>query len=85
MDVKELGLKEALSMYSIEQIEQIREGLDAGLDVSVYADSTIPYEVMREIRKGLLRGINLIDYYRKGFNFKQLEQIRLGLCSGDRC
>lgn len=50
--------------YDWLQIEEIRKGLEAGLDVSVYASPEVSYQKMREFREGMLEGLDLRAYMK---------------------
>lgn len=68
--------------YSTDQLAEIREGLEHGVDVSVYADKEYFAIQMRQIRLGLEKGIDVSLYASKSFDWFQMEEIRLGLESG---
>lgn len=44
------------------QLEEIRLGLEDGVDISIYAKPELGFETMRQLRKGLKAGINLSSY-----------------------
>ena len=67
---------------SFEQMGQIRLGLEAGIDVSKYANPKLSDKQMEEIRWGLESGIDVSAYADPKFNDEQMEQIRLGLEAG---
>ena len=67
---------------SFEQMEQIRLGLEAGIDVSKYANSKLSDKQMEEIRWGLEDGLDVSKYADPKFNWEQMEEIRKGLESG---
>ena len=50
-------------------MNQIRPGLENGVDASKYADPKFDYGQMEEIRKGLENGVNLLPYYDFHDNF----------------
>lgn len=64
------------------QLEEIRLGLESGIDISSYADSDIPWFQMEEIRLGLEHGIDIRRYLQEGFDWMQLSEIRLGIEHG---
>jgi uncharacterized protein (DUF342 family) len=68
--------------YTIDQIDEIRLGEDAGLDVSVYEDKDYFAIQMRQIRQGLLDGVDVSRYADPKFDWFQMEEIRKGLLSG---
>ena len=67
---------------SFEQMEQIRLGLEAGIDVSKYANSKLSDKQMEEIRYGLQLDLDVSKYADPKFNWEQMEEIRKGLESG---
>ena len=46
------------------QMEEIRKGLEDGLDVSSYAWPEISYQKMRQLREGMMEGIDLRPYMK---------------------
>lgn len=68
--------------FSSQQMREIRKGLAAGLDISVYAKVEMPYLKMRAIRKaaedGLIFDQSTIDKY----NARILEQMHLAYVDG---
>lgn len=67
---------------SFEQMGQIRLGLEAGIDVSKYANPKLSDNQMQEIRWGLEDGLDVSKYADPKFNWEQMEEIRKGLESG---
>jgi uncharacterized protein (DUF342 family) len=65
--------------YSQDQVEEIREGLDAGLDVSSYMNKNFYAIQMRQIRLGLTYNLNVSIYATTDFDWFQMEEIRKGL------
>lgn len=61
------------------QMEQIRLGLENGLDVSVYAKPEFEDYQMREIRRGLENGLDVNTYVKPEFDWRQIQQISTGL------
>ena len=61
------------------QLEQVRLGLEADIDVDTYANPEIPWFQMEEMRLGLIAGIDLKKYSQCGFDWMQLSEVRLGL------
>lgn len=70
------------SRFSPYQTDEIREGLEEGLDVSVYADPKFRWNQMAEIRRGLESGVDVSVYADPKFHWAQMYQIRKGLESG---
>lgn len=70
------------SEFDYLQMEQIRKGLESGVDVSVYADPKFSYGQMKRIRDGLESGVDVSIYADPKFSAWQMEELRLGLESG---
>ncbi len=65
-----------------DQIAEIDKGLEAGVDVSIYARKELLAIQMRQIRLGLVEKLDVSLYARSDFDWFQMEEIRLGLKSG---
>lgn len=61
------------------QLEEIEEGLELGLDVSIYANPVFDFTQMNEIKQGLKEKIKAKLYAKPEFNYLQMSQIRQGL------
>lgn len=57
----------------------IREGIEQGLDISMYAKPGLTYFKMEEIRKGLEEGLDVSWYADPKFSSFQMGEIRKGL------
>lgn len=68
--------------FSPDQISEIMEGAQAGIDVSVYADKELFAIQMRQIRLGLQEGLPVELYASREYDWFQMEEIRKGLQSG---
>ena len=68
--------------YSDYQLEEIRLGLDEGLDVSQYARIDYLAIQMRQIRFGLEEKLDVSWYAGRSFDWFQMEEIRIGLEKG---
>ena len=68
-----------MSHLGIDQQQEIKEGLRAGLDVSVYAKPEFYAIQMRQIRLGLMAGLPVGIYASDKYDWFQMEEIRLGL------
>ena len=64
---------------SFEQMGQIRLGLEAGIDVSKYANPKLSDKQMEEIRWGLEDGLDVSKYADPKFNWKEMAEIRENL------
>ena len=64
------------------QLRLIRQGLDAGLDVSIYANPKLSFEQMREIEHGLNYGFDMTKYTSGDYSEDQISQIIFGLVEG---
>ncbi|MBR5406718.1 MAG: DUF342 domain-containing protein [Lachnospiraceae bacterium] len=68
--------------FTKDQVEEIKLGLEEGLDIEPYEDKDFFALQMREIRLGLMKELPVEVYARKDFDWFQMEQIRLGLEEG---
>ena len=83
MKIDEIMKKiEESGKFNYSQKEQIRFGLEKGLDISIYAKPEFKGSQMEQIRFGLEKGLNAHIYAKPEFNYEQMRQIRLGLERG---
>lgn len=68
--------------FDSAQLSEIRQGLEEGLDVSLYATSDYTWFQMEELRKGLKLGYHIDKFLEKGFDWMQISEIRKGLETG---
>lgn len=68
--------------FSAPQLEEIRRGLEHGVDVSEYAYKSYFAIQMRQIRLGQEDNLDVSWYAGKNYDWFQMEEIRLGLKSG---
>lgn len=64
------------------QLEEIRQGIEKGLDVSWYTSVKYDWFQMEEIKKGLERGLDVSVYGRPDISYDRMRQIRKGLQEG---
>ncbi len=64
------------------QMEEIRQGIEKGLDVSWYTSVNYDWFQMEEIKKGLERGLDVSVYARPEISYDRMRQIRKGLKEG---
>ena len=67
--------------FNYAQINQIRYGLEDGVDVSIYARPELDSDKMREIRLGLKAGIDISSYVKPELSFLEMNKIRQELMS----
>jgi len=75
--------------YDDLQVRQIRIGLEAGIDVNIYANHCLDWGQMQEIRIGLETGLDVSiyataknpEYPNIYYHAEQMKQIRLGLAA----
>jgi hypothetical protein len=75
-------MKKRIAKYDSDQMEQIRLGLEDGLDVSWYADPRYDSEQMNRIRTGLKENLYVKWYANPDFNKMQMREIMIGLRNG---
>lgn len=68
--------------FTKDQIAEIEEGRNAGLDTSVYEKVEYLAIQMRQIRLGLMEGLDVRFYANPEYDWFQMEEIRLGLKAG---
>lgn len=68
--------------FSPDQIEEIKLGIKAGVDVSVYADRRYLAIQMQQIRYGLEAGLDVRYYANPEYDWFQMKEIRKGLLTG---
>lgn len=68
--------------FDVAQLEQIRKGLETGIDVSAYLDPEKSWVEMEEIRISLESGFDMNFYIKKGFDWIQCKEIRKGIQDG---
>ncbi|MCJ0546008.1 LPD1 domain-containing protein, partial [Enterococcus cecorum] len=65
--------------FDEKQKQALLEGLENGLDISVYANPNYDSYQMQEINLGMLRDVDVTVYAKPEYNYDQMEQIRKGL------
>lgn len=70
------------SRFNEEQKEVLIQGVDRGVDISIYADPKFNNWQMKEILTGLENKLDVSIYAKPEFNDAQMEQIREGLEQG---
>ena len=68
--------------FNDEQLYEIGQGIDANVDVTVYARLQYDAHQMEQIRLGLEHGVDVDFYTNHMFTSEQMESIRLGLEQG---
>lgn len=76
---KELLLEKG---FAPDQIDEIEEGMLAGVDTTVYARKEYFAIQMRQIRFGLMSGVPVEKYASPDYDWFQMEEIRMGLEDG---
>ncbi len=68
--------------FDYMQLQEVKAGIEDGLDTSYYADTKYVYLQMKEIRKGLKSGIDVNYYADPQYDWFQMQEIRKGLECG---
>ncbi len=68
-----------MSKFDSRQQEQVKIGLEQGLDVNIYAKPEFSDRQMYYIRSGLEQGLDVSWYAKPEFDSEQMKQIKLGL------
>lgn len=64
-----------LTPFTPEEIDEIRKGIESGVDVSLYVDEMFNAEEMHWIRLGLEADINAAFYATSGFDADEMRKI----------
>lgn len=70
------------SGFTLDQINEIQEGLELGLDIDVYAKKEFFAIQMRQIRLGMMEKLPVEVYTSTDYDWFQMEEIRRGLQDG---
>ena len=70
------------SGFTLDQINEIQEGLELGLDTSIYAKKEFFAIQMRQIRLGMMDKLPVEVYASTAYDWFQMEEIRCGLQDG---
>lgn len=71
--------EENKSRFTADQLFEIEDGKEYGVDTSIYADERYLAIQMRQIKLGLLSGVDVQIYCNPEYDWFQMEEIRLGL------
>lgn len=64
------------------QLVEVRKGLESGVDVSRYMNSSMPWMLMEELRLEMEQNIDMTKYRKDGYDLSQIYEIRQGLYNG---
>lgn len=67
---------------SAKQLEQVKLGLQAGVNVSAYAKPGFTAKQMKQIRLGLKSGLPVCFYAKPEFSANRMNELRLALLEG---
>ena len=79
LSIDNLMKTEWFNQFDESQQREIKWGLEANLDVSVYAKPEFNGQQMSEIREGLEENLDVSKYANPEYSWKQMEQIKLEL------
>lgn len=68
--------------FDVLQLEQIRMGLESGVNVEMYLDPQKSWLEMEEIRISMETGFDMKEYIEQGFDWMQCNEIREGIQKG---
>lgn len=66
----------------LQQLTEVRKGLESNVDVSKYMKPELHWTMMREYRLEMEQNTDLTKYIKEKYNIDQLEQLRLGMAAG---
>lgn len=64
------------------QLVEVRKGLESGIDVSRYMNSSMPWMLMEELRLEMEQDIDMTKFRKDGYDLSQVSEIRQGLING---
>ena len=70
---------EYFNQFNKYQQEEILEGLERNLDISLYAKKEFDNFQMRQIKLGLINNLNVSLYAKEEYSWKQMAALRTGL------
>ena len=70
---------EYFNQFNKYQQEEIIEGLERNLDISLYAKKEFDNFQMRQIKLGLINNINVSLYAKEEYSWKQMAALRTGM------
>ena len=76
LSVDNLTKTEWFKQFNYYQQYQILEGLEANLDISVYAKIEFDDDQMEEIRLGMKDNLDVLIYAKTEYNWKEMQEIR---------
>jgi len=82
MDIKAKETELLTEGFERDQINEIEEGIRAGVDTSIYSKKEYFAIQMHQIRLGLIEGLPVEMYASTDYDWFQMEEIRLGLSEG---
>lgn len=82
MDIKARETELLMEGFERDQINEIEEGIRAGIDTSVYSRKEYFALQMHQIRLGMMEGLPIELYASADYDWFQMEEIRLGLSEG---
>ena len=79
LNIENLIKTEWFNQFDIYQQEEIYEGLEENLDVSIYAKKELNWQQMEEIKLGLKTNLDVSIYAKSELTWEEMEKIRIGL------
>lgn len=80
MENKSEKIKKYKSMgFDNFQLSTIKNGINKGLDVSIYAKPEYNWEQMYEIYKGLINGLDVTSYADPKIPYMKMAEIRINM------
>ena len=76
LNIENLMRTEWIDQFDEFQQEQITEGIEDNLDVSIYAKTDFDEYQMKEIRLGLLHNVDVSEYANPEYFWQHMEIIR---------
>ena len=82
LTVENLTKTDCFNQFNYFQQQEIKQGLQDNLDVSIYAKEEFTGKQMEQIRLGLEQGLNVSSYAKTEYSWEQMKKIREKLENG---
>lgn len=79
MEIKSVITDFETKIFSKEQLEELRDGEEKGVNIYLYKNINFTPHQMREIKLGLIFGVDVTLYAKSNITAEQMEAIRVNL------
>lgn len=79
MEIKSVITDFETKIFSEEQLKELRDGEEKGVNIYLYKNVNFTPHQMREIKLGLMSNVDITLYAKPDLTAEQMEAIRVGL------